>query len=137
MLNKTIIFAIVKLSITLTVSMFSSNLQISQVNTNPLTYFNGLWPCHCIFVRICDFALIRKGFMGFGLKGTKEKKPQEKCCSFLPVFFSFVDYLESCVRVFHFLQTLEHIDMRDLWGMYPSINKRTLSGHFPVKRLLN
>ena len=52
-------------------------------------------------------------------------------------FFSFTDYLESCVRVFHFLQTLEHIDMRDLWGMYPSINKRTLSGHFPVKRLLN
>ena len=66
--------------------MFSSNLQISQGNTNPLTHFTGLRPCHCIFVHICDFALICKGFMGLGLKGTKVKKPQEKCCPFPPVY---------------------------------------------------
>ena len=41
-LNKTIIFTIVKLSITMTVCMFSSNLQISQVNANTLTHFTGL-----------------------------------------------------------------------------------------------
>ena len=65
----------------MTVCMFSSNLHISQVNTNPLTHFTGLRPCHCIFVCICDFALIRNGFMGLGLKGTKVKKPQEKMLS--------------------------------------------------------
>ena len=49
------------------------------------THFTNLRHCHCIIVCIQDFALIRKGFMGLGLKGTKAKKPQEKLCPFLPV----------------------------------------------------
>ena len=48
-------------------------------------HFTGLRPCNCIFVPIHDFALICEGFIGYGIKGTKVKKPNEKYCPFPPV----------------------------------------------------
>ena len=55
LLNKTIIFTIVKLSIHV--------CRFHKLTLILSTHFTGLQPCHCIFVCICDFALIREGFM--------------------------------------------------------------------------
>ena len=86
MLNKTIIFTIVKLSITMTVSIVSSNLQISQVNTNTFNPFHWFTT---LPLRLCFHPWFCFGLQGVyrinRLKGSKVKKPQDKCCPFPPV----------------------------------------------------
>ena len=75
------------------------------------THFTGLQPCNCVFVCIHDFALIREGFMGWGLKGSKVKKAQEKCCPFLPVILVYFFYLTDSFELnkFNWNQQLTQI----------------------------
>ena len=66
----------------------SSNLQISKVNTIPINPFHWITTWQLCLCSHPWFAMIHKGFMGLGLKGTKEKKHQEKCCPFPPVIMT-------------------------------------------------